>query len=36
MEVNIKYGQIGQKIPIRKAHHTFLESRFPEVTKALA
>ena len=26
----------GQKLPIRKAHHTFLESRLPEVTKALA
>ena len=26
----------AQKLPIRKAHHTFLESRLPEVTKALA
>ena len=25
-----------QKLPIWKAHHTFLESRLPEVTKVLA
>ena len=25
----------GQKLPIQTAHHTFLESRHPEVTKNL-
>ena len=25
--------QFGQKLPIQPTHHTFLESRHPEVTK---
>ena len=29
----VKYLNFGQKLPIRTAHHTFLESRHPEVTK---
>ena len=28
-----KISQFGQKLPIRTAHHTFLESRHPETTK---
>ena len=28
-----KYLSFGQKLPIWTAHHTFLESRHPEVTK---
>ena len=30
-----KYLNFGQKLPIRTANHTFLESRHPEVTKNL-
>ena len=30
---SVKYLNFGQKLPIRTAHHTFLESRHPEVTK---
>ena len=30
---SVKYCNFGQKLPIRTAHHTFLESRHPEVTK---
>ena len=29
----VKHLNSGQKLPIRTAHHTFLESRHPEVTK---
>ena len=29
----VKYLNFGQKIPIQIAHHTFLESIYPEVTK---
>ena len=29
-----KYFNFGQKLPIRTAHHTFPESRHPEVTKS--
>ena len=32
---SIKYLNLGQKLPIRTAHHIFLESRHPEVTKNL-
>ena len=31
----VKYLNFGQKLPIRTANHTFLESRHPEVTKNL-
>ena len=30
---SVKYLNFGQKLPIRKAHQTFLESRHPDVTK---
>ena len=30
---SVKYLNFGQKLPIRRAHHTFLERRHPEVTK---
>ena len=30
---SVKYLNFGQKLPIWTAHHTFLESRHPEVTK---
>ena len=30
---SVKYLNLGQKLPIRATHHTFLESRHPEVTK---
>ena len=30
-----KIPQFGQKLPIRTAHHSFLESKHPEVTKNL-
>ena len=30
---SIKYSNFGQKLPIRIAHHTFLERRHTEVTK---
>ena len=30
---SVKYLNFGQKLPIRTTHHTFLESRHPEVTK---
>ena len=29
----LKYLNFGQKLPIQTTHHTFLESRHPEVTK---
>ena len=29
---SVKYLNFGQKLPIRTTHHTFLESRHPEVT----
>ena len=30
---SVKYASFGQKLPIRIAHHTFLQSRHSEVTK---
>ena len=30
---SIKYLNFGQKLPIRTAHHTFLEGKHPEATK---
>ena len=30
---SVKYSNFGQKLPIRIAHHTFLESRHPKVIK---
>ena len=30
---SVKYPNFGQKLPICIAHHTFLQSRHPEVTK---
>ena len=30
---SVKHPNFGQKLPIRIAHHTFLESWHPEVTK---
>ena len=30
---SVKYASFGQKLPIRIAHHTFLQSRISEVTK---
>ena len=30
---SVKYTNFGQKLPIRIAHHTFLQSRHPGVTK---
>ena len=30
---SVKYINFGQKLPIRSAHHTFLESRYSEVNK---
>ena len=30
---SVKYLNFGQKLPIQTTHHTFLESRHPEVTK---
>ena len=30
---SVKYLNFGKKLPIRTAHHTFLESKHPEVTK---
>ena len=30
---SVKYFNFGQKLPIRTAHHTFLERRHPEVNK---
>ena len=30
---SVKYLSFGQKLPMRATHHTFLESRHPEVTK---
>ena len=30
---SVKYLNFGQKLPIWTVHHTFLESRHPEVTK---
>ena len=30
---SVKYLHFGQKLPIRTAHHTFIELRHPEVTK---
>ena len=30
---SIKYLNLGQKLPIPTAHDTFLERRYPEVTK---
>ena len=30
---SVKYRNFGQKLPIWRAHHTFLESRHREVTK---
>ena len=30
---SVKYLNFGQKLPIWTTHHTFLESRHPEVTK---
>ena len=30
---SVKYLNFAQKLPIQIAHHTFLESRHPEVTK---
>ena len=32
---SVKYPNFGQKLPIRIAHHTFLESRHPDLTKNL-
>ena len=32
---SVKYTNLGQKLPIRRAHHTFLQSRHPEVPKNL-
>ena len=32
---SVKYLNLSQKLPIRTAHHTFPESRHPEVTKNL-
>ena len=29
----LKYLNLGQKLPIRRTHHTFLESTHPKVTK---
>ena len=29
---SVKYLSFGQELGIRTAHHTFLESRYPEVT----
>ena len=29
----VKYLNFGQKLPIRTAHHTYIELRHPEVTK---
>ena len=31
---SVKYLNFGQKLPIQTAHHTFLESGNPEVTKS--
>ena len=31
--LSVKCCNFGQKLPIRTAHHTFLESRHPEITK---
>ena len=30
---SVKYFNFGQKLPIQPTHHTFLQSRHPEVTK---
>ena len=30
---SVKYLNFGQKLPIRTAHHTFIESRHPKITK---
>ena len=30
---SVKYLNFAQKLPIRTAHHTFLQSRHPEITK---
>ena len=30
---SVKFSNFGQKLPIRTAHHTLLESRHPKVTK---
>ena len=30
---SVKYFNFGQKLPIQTAHHTFVESKYPEVTK---
>ena len=30
---SVKYLNFGPKLPIRTAHHTFLQSRHPEVAK---
>ena len=30
---SVKYLNFGQKLPIRAAHHTFLEKRHPKVSK---
>ena len=30
---SVKYLNFGQKLPIQPTHHTFLESRHPDVTK---
>ena len=30
---SVKYLNFGQKLPIKTAHHNFLESRHPEFTK---
>ena len=30
---SVKYLNFGQKLPIRSAYHTFLESRHPEATR---
>ena len=31
--LSVKYLNFGKTLPIGTAHHTFLESRHPEVTK---
>ena len=33
---SVKCLNFGQKLPFRTAHHTFLESRHPEVTKKVS
>ena len=32
-QMSVKYTNLGQNLPIRIAHHTFLQSRHPEVPK---